>query len=77
MKNMIFGALCIVAILLLADLWNRAAVVHAQGASEVYVNLVPLIGRDGSGDIRPRGSQVVGFSCLVNSLGPVCYVASQ
>jgi hypothetical protein len=79
MKNLILAALSITAILLsIADLWSHSTTVHAQfQSSKVYVDLVPLTGSYGSGDVRPHGGTIVGFSCVANSTGNSCYLASQ
>jgi len=76
MKNSLVAVLCVAAILLAAtDLWTRASTVHAQGGGRVYVDLVSLNGR--SEYVRSGGSTIVGFSCVANSAGTICYVASQ
>lgn len=78
MKQTAVVTLAIIAIALAMDcVWQRSTVVHADSGGQVFVDLVPMDHGYGPGEVQTRGSAIVGFTCVANSAGNSCYVASR
>lgn len=78
MKNTVAVTISIIAVALaMACVWERSNVVHADSGGQVFIDLVPLDHGFGPGEVQTRGSAIVGFTCVANSAGNSCYVASR